>query len=287
MEHVHYHRVALEPAFDLMRASYRRQRFVPHAHAEYAIGVVEQGSAVLNHAHGTERHGEGMLIIIPPGLVHTGESDERTGFSYRMMYLPPCYLERAAALVGWHSPSPFFPRTAVTDDRLSRQVADVHEALESASRPADVLPQLVSVLAALVHAHAAERRHTRPEPRASLRTVRAFMEAEYLRPLTIRELAAVGSMSPSYLIRTFHRAFGLSPYMYVEQLRIQHARSLIERGVPLSTAALMSRFSDQSHLTRRFKRTYGITPGAFASRVGAAVRRQSSTRALVAGTAIR
>lgn len=95
------------------------------------------------------------------------------------------------------------------------------------------------------------------------------MEAQFLRPLTIRELAEVGKVSPSHLIRSFRRTFGLPPYVYVEQLRLQHARSLIERGVRLSAAALMSRFSDQSHLTRRFKRTYGITPGVYAARVRA------------------
>ena len=61
--------------------------------------------------------------------------------------------------------------------------------------------------------------------------------------------------------------------MYVEQLRVQRARQLIEGGTPIATAAVAAGFSDQSHLTRRFKRTLGITPGVFARRVrGKAIR---------------
>jgi len=271
---VHYHRIAVDPPFDLLRATYRRQRFVPHAHAEFGIGVVERGSAMLRHAKGADLHSAGMFIIIPPGLVHAGQAQEP--FRYRMMYLPVWYLETASSLAGHGARSPGFAGTAVVDAPLAARFARVHAQLERGSAPERRLPELLDVLASLIREHAVPGRAVSArEPGARLRAVRSFIDAEYLRPLTISELAAVGRMSASYLIRSFHRTFGLPPYVYVEQLRIQHARCLIERGVPLSAAALMSRFSDQSHLTRRFKRTYGITPGAFAARIAASARRRS------------
>jgi AraC-like DNA-binding protein len=38
--------------------------------------------------------------------------------------------------------------------------------------------------------------------------------------------------------------------------------------MPLAVAALESGFADQSHMTRMFARTYGISPGAYAEAVG-------------------
>ena len=42
--------------------------------------------------------------------------------------------------------------------------------------------------------------------------------------------------------------------------RLGLARSAIERGVPLAEAAASAGFADQSHMTRQFKRAYGLTP---------------------------
>jgi hypothetical protein len=38
------------------------------------------------------------------------------------------------------------------------------------------------------------------------------------------------------------------------------ARAAIERGLPLAQAAAHAGFADQSHMTRQFKRAYGLTP---------------------------
>jgi AraC-like DNA-binding protein len=45
--------------------------------------------------------------------------------------------------------------------------------------------------------------------------------------------------------------------------RLDRARALIREGKPLADVALASGFSDQSHLTRHFKKAYGVSPGAW------------------------
>jgi AraC-like DNA-binding protein len=71
-------------------------------------------------------------------------------------------------------------------------------------------------------------------------------------------------LSPYHVIRIFRKATGLPPYTYFEQLRIERAIDLLRRGVPISDVAVMTGFSDQSHLTRRFKRVVGVPPGKYA-----------------------
>jgi AraC-like DNA-binding protein len=43
--------------------------------------------------------------------------------------------------------------------------------------------------------------------------------------------------------------------------RLQRARRLLLQGVSLAEAAFACGFADQSHLTRQFRRAYGVTPG--------------------------
>jgi AraC-like DNA-binding protein len=52
------------------------------------------------------------------------------------------------------------------------------------------------------------------------------------------------------------------------QRRIHHARHLIDGGARLAEAAADSGFSDQSHMTRLFVRSFGMAPGAYAKAVG-------------------
>ena len=68
-------------------------------------------------------------------------------------------------------------------------------------------------------------------------------------------------------LSAFHRAYGLAPSDYQRQLRVRAARGLLSRGVPPTMAAAEAGFADQAHLTRWFRRYYGITPGAYRSAV--------------------
>jgi AraC-like DNA-binding protein len=56
---------------------------------------------------------------------------------------------------------------------------------------------------------------------------------------------------------------GLPPKSYHFQVRLARARQLLAEGRPATWTAYECGFADQSHLTRRFKEFYGLTPGAF------------------------
>ena len=70
-------------------------------------------------------------------------------------------------------------------------------------------------------------------------------------------------MSKSALLRAFAREKGVTPYRYLENLRVGAAKRLLEQGVPPAEAALRTGFSDQSHFTNYFSRFIGLAPGAY------------------------
>jgi AraC-like DNA-binding protein len=63
--------------------------------------------------------------------------------------------------------------------------------------------------------------------------------------------------------RAFTHVYGMPPSDYQRQLRLREARALIAAGTPISEAAAVAGFSDQSHLSRWFVRYYGVTPGRY------------------------
>jgi AraC-like DNA-binding protein len=67
--------------------------------------------------------------------------------------------------------------------------------------------------------------------------------------------------SRSYLTRQFHKVTGITPGVYLRQLRLARARALLCEGRSIADVAADMGFADQPHLSREFKRAYGTTPG--------------------------
>ncbi len=56
----------------------------------------------------------------------------------------------------------------------------------------------------------------------------------------------------------------MPPHTYQLQLRMARARRLLQRGMEPGDVAAQLGFTDQSHLTRHFKRLFRLTPGQYA-----------------------
>ena len=81
-------------------------------------------------------------------------------------------------------------------------------------------------------------------------------------------LAEMIGLTESHFIRAFHLEFGLPPHAYHLRLRLARAVELLSYGLSVATVAGECGFADQSHLSRKFKEVYGLTPGAWRTAVG-------------------
>ena len=90
-----------------------------------------------------------------------------------------------------------------------------------------------------------------------------YLEEHYARRITLEELSALAGLSKYYLLRCFTRQKGITPYRYLETVRVEQAKALLERGAPPAEAALRAGFADQSHFNRFFKTLIGLTPSQY------------------------
>jgi len=70
-------------------------------------------------------------------------------------------------------------------------------------------------------------------------------------------------MSQTVFNGRFKATFRLTPHQYIVEARIKQARILLESGMPLSEVAYTCGFSDQSHLSRVFKRLVDVSPARY------------------------
>jgi transcriptional regulator GlxA family with amidase domain len=88
------------------------------------------------------------------------------------------------------------------------------------------------------------------------------------RPLTIEQLAQRSKMSARNFQRVFTRQCGMPPAKFIERLRVERARVIIEdTGLSMTEIARKSGFDSEQRMRRSFKRVPGINPADHADRV--------------------
>ncbi len=97
----------------------------------------------------------------------------------------------------------------------------------------------------------------------AVQQVRRHLDEHFAQGVSLAELARLVGFSPYYLHRVFEREMGLPPHAYLESVRIRQAQRLLAQGHSIVQVSSELGFSDQSHLTRRFTRLLGITPGHY------------------------
>jgi AraC-like DNA-binding protein len=97
-----------------------------------------------------------------------------------------------------------------------------------------------------------------------IRKVTNHIEAHLDRPIVNGDLAGLVRLTPCHFGRAFRNSFGVPPHEYVIRRRVEHAQGLmLSTGAPLSQIALDCGLSDQSHLSRLFRRVVGESPSAW------------------------
>ena len=90
-----------------------------------------------------------------------------------------------------------------------------------------------------------------------------YIDTNYMKDIKITTLSEMSNMSDSTFLRTFKRDFNLTPKRYIISRRLKKvAEFLVGSDKPFCEISILCGFSDQSHMTREFKRVTGITPSA-------------------------
>jgi AraC-like DNA-binding protein len=255
---------------ELLHAHFERHVYERHSHEGYAIGVTESGVQAFNCRGALHASTTGMIMAFNPDEAHDGRAGIPEGFTYRMLYLPPETVRSvlADARDGRPAALPFARAPLIRDRVLARGVSALHQALSERAPALESEALLRDTCLRFAACHAdglfASAGAARRPNLAALRRARDFLQASLADDVTTAELADLAGMSRFHLCRAFARAYGLPPHAYQLQLRLAEAKRQLAAGRPPAEVAAAIGFADQSHLTKRFKGAFGITPGRFA-----------------------
>lgn len=99
---------------------------------------------------------------------------------------------------------------------------------------------------------------------AKVRLAVRYVHDNLNRRLPISELASEMRLSPRHLARLFALYLGTSPAAYIEQARLERAKTLLRCGSsPIKSVAGAVGYESVHHFSRAFARHVGVPPGAF------------------------
>jgi AraC family transcriptional regulator len=234
----------------LSETRYQTGRKLPvHSHQHAYFCWVRQGAYEEMYGSATRVCQPGTIAFHPAGESHRQRMGSTTVLSFNADMD-----ERWAARTGL-----FRESWSVGGGPLLFLVHRIHREFSS---PDDVTPLALEAL--LFEMAVTSQRRTRDRNLPWLERVREVLHERFRGPVSFGELANEIGVHPSQLARGFRSQFRCCPGDYLRQLRLEEAYRLLKGSArPISQVAYECGFSDQSHLTRLFRRHLGTTPAAF------------------------
>jgi AraC-like DNA-binding protein len=238
-----------------LEASFHGQAFSPHRHDTYAIGITLTGVQTFRYRGRQKYCLPGQCHVLHPDELHDGAAGTEEGFSYRIIYVAPALVQEALGGMAL----PFVAEPVIDASMLSGElvsaIIDIDQDMDEWSRA-----ETAAVVADMLAWAAGNQCKSGPLDIASLSRVRDLIAAQPQRQHTLSELERLASLDRWTLARQFRAAFGTTPVRFRTMRRLDHVRRLLAEGAGLAEASSAAGFADQSHMTRHFKRAYGLTP---------------------------
>jgi AraC-like DNA-binding protein len=249
------------PGIERLAARLHGRAFAPHRHDTYAIGITVTGVQTFRY-RGVGRYClRGQCHMLHPDELHDGAAGTDDGFGYHILYVDPSLVQQALG----GRPLPFVSEPVIEAKRLPVGLRAAIMAIDNeidALAAVEVAVALADVLASL--AAVAPSRPGRLDMPALAR-VRGVLVAIPEKPHALAPLEQLAGLDRWALARQFRCAFGVSPARFRTMRQLDRVRREVRAGVGLAEASLAAGFADQSHMTRHFKRAYGLTPARWAA----------------------
>ncbi|MDD4751171.1 MAG: AraC family transcriptional regulator, partial [Synergistaceae bacterium] len=237
------------------------QKFPNHFHDYYVIGFIESGERCLSCKNRKYTVEPGDLLLFNPRDNHTCEQINGRTLDYRCINVHPETMSKAAFEITGKDYLPYFSPAVIFHSELASLLRELHMIImeeEKDFRKEEIFFFLLEQLIEEFSEKGIEQ--SGPEENRETKIICNYLEKNYMKNITLDELSGLTGLSKYYLLRSFTKQKGISPYRYLETIRIDRAKKLLEQGVLPIEAALQTGFADQSHFSNFFKKFIGLTP---------------------------
>lgn len=246
-------RSASVPSIELRRNWRTSTCYEVHTHAEYSLGLIDEGQAIYQSGQRSHAIQAGDLITIDADKVHAcNPSIEH--WSYRMLFIEADYLSELCA----EASQPLrFDQAYLSAPKMAIAFNELFSSLVGEEPALVIESQLLACCGALWKQRT---QSAQVIELAGLKRVKDLLHEQAQAEFSLQQLGELTGLTPYQLVRHFKKAYSLPPHAFQLDRRIQQAKPLLRKGASLSEVALRLGFADQAHFQRHFKRRLALTP---------------------------
>jgi AraC-like DNA-binding protein len=93
-----------------------------------------------------------------------------------------------------------------------------------------------------------------------------FIDTHFSENISLQDIAGDAALSKFHFIRQFKKCYGITPFQYLTDVRINAAKQHLKSGYSVSETCYLLGFSSLSTFSGLFKKANGATPAAFSKK---------------------
>ncbi len=237
--------------------------FPNHFHDYYVIGLIETGIRRLSCKNKEYTVHPGDILIFNPNDNHGCVQCKGESLEYRGLNIPKETMLSLTEEITGHKTLLGFSETVIQNEELSRYLCALHQMIMDESKEFHKEELLLLLLSRLIDQYGQHFSECIPIGSTEVERACTFMTEHFNERITLEQLCEYSGLSKSTLLRAFTKSKGVTPYRYLQTIRIEKAKKKLEQGVTPIDAALQTGFADQSHFSNYFNTFIGLSPAAY------------------------
>lgn len=237
--------------------------FPNHFHDHYVVGFIREGKRKMSCGNKQYELEPGDITLFNPGQNHACLPVSDLTMNYYGLNINPLVMEKLVEEITGTAYLPSFTQPLISDTELHCHIYHINEMIMEGSEEFEKEELLLCLISLLIEKYSQPFSEEMTECLDEIESACRFIEDNYAAHMTLDDICKAAALSKSTLLRAFTRTKGITPYRYLETIRINRAKELLEQGVSPIDTAIQTGFSDQSHFNRFFRLFIGVTPGVY------------------------
>lgn len=236
------------------------QKFPNHFHEYYVIGFIESGKRHLTCKNKEYIIDAGDLVLFNPFDNHACQQADEKTLDWRSININESIMEETVRQITGIGYLPKFTTTAAHHSESVLLLSELHQLIMEQRKDFKKEEVFFFLIEQLIKEYTEPVKESLSEVSEEIQKSCTYMENHYGELITLDDLSELSGLNKYTLLRNFTKQRGVTPYQYLEAIRISEAKKLLENGIDPLEAAMKTGFTDQSHFTKFFKKLIGLTP---------------------------